>query len=112
MPPQPRRRRVSLPRDVYNGAVRGDFEHHLGLAGALTQALLGYVPGIGTICAMRDFVADLRQRDHLGAMLNVLALFPVLGGFPKTAEVLRHVHLVGRAVAKTRRRAYDEQQPY
>jgi hypothetical protein len=36
---------------------------------------------------------------------------PVLGGFPKTAAVIRHVHLVGRAVRKTRAKADDLSEP-
>jgi hypothetical protein len=90
--------------------VRGDFARELGLAGALTQAALGYCPGVGTCCAARDLLADLRHRDGLGALLNSLALFPVLGGFPKTAAALRHIHLIGRAVTKAARspRHHDE----
>lgn len=96
-------RRPSFARDVFNGAVRGDFARNLGFWGAATQAALGYVPGVGTACAARDLLADLRQRDRIGALLNVAAIFPILGGFPKTAEVIRHAHLVGRAVHKTHR---------
>jgi hypothetical protein len=98
------RRRPSFLKDVYNGAVQGDFAPEMGIAGAITQMSLGYCPGIGTLCASRDLVADLRQRDRLGALLNTLALFPILGGFPKTAAVMRHVHLIGRAIVRTRSR--------
>lgn len=102
------RRKPSLLGDICNGAVRGDFARELGLAGVLTQVLLGYTPGIGTLCASRDLLADLRQHDRLGAALNLLAFFPVFGGFPKTAEVLRHVHLIGRAIHRTRSKAADQ----
>jgi hypothetical protein len=107
----PPKRKPGLLGDIYNGAVRGDFARELGLAGALTQMILGYTPGFGTLCASRDLIADLRQRDRLGAALNFLALFPVLGGFPKTAAVIQHVHLVGRALRKTRANATDSAVP-
>jgi hypothetical protein len=35
---------------------------------------------------------------HVLLALNLLALIPLLGGFPKTAAVLRTVHHVGRVV--------------
>lgn len=100
-PPPPPRRRIPFARDVFNGAVRGDFAREMGTAGAITQIILGFVPGVGTVCAIRDCIADHRKRDRLGFWLNVLALAPFLGGFPKTAEVLRAVHHVGHAIHAT-----------
>jgi hypothetical protein len=84
------RPRVGLLRDIFNGAFRGDFAEDLGLAGIVTQILLGYVPVVGTLCAIRDYLADRRSGDRLGVWLNILAVIPVFGGFPKTAEVLEH----------------------
>lgn len=83
-----------LLRDIFNGAVRGDFAAELGVAGALTQIILAYVPVIGTICAIRDYLADRQSGDSIGVWLNILAVVPFFGGFPKTAEVIEHaVHL-------------------
>jgi hypothetical protein len=82
------RRRVSFWRDVYNGAVLGDFAREKRLGGALAQIVLSFTPGVGTICATRDCVADLRYRDGLGFFLNLLALVPVFGGFSKTLDVI------------------------
>jgi len=82
------RRRVSFWRDVYNGAVLGDFAREKRLGGALTQIVLSFTPGVGTICAGRDCVADLRYRDGLGFCLNFVALIPVFGGFSKTLDVI------------------------
>ena len=82
------RRRVSFWRDVYHGAVLGDFAREKRLGGALTQIVLSFTPGVGTICAARDCVADLRYRDGLGFCLNLFALVPVFGGLSKTLDVI------------------------
>jgi hypothetical protein len=91
---RPRRRHPVI--DVVNCAVRGDYTPHLGVPGLLTQAVLGYVPVIGTCCAARDYLADRRHGDNLGAVLNALSLIPFLGGFPKTAHVVRSVRSIGQ----------------
>ncbi|HEY7782474.1 MAG TPA: hypothetical protein VIC85_19940 [Ktedonobacterales bacterium] len=78
--------------DVWRGAVIGDFATKVGFFGALTQALLGFVPVIGTLCAVRDLIADMRMGDRLGMLLNALAIFPVFGGVPKTIEVIHHLN--------------------
>lgn len=84
----PAPRRVSFVRDLYNGAVLGDFAREKRLGGALMQIVCGFTPGIGTICAARDCVADARYRDWLGVFLNLLGLVPVFGGVSKTTEVI------------------------
>ncbi|HEV2236269.1 MAG TPA: hypothetical protein VGR57_06360 [Ktedonobacterales bacterium] len=96
--------RIGVVRDVFNGAVRGDYAPRLGVPGAATQIALAFVPGVGTLCAMRDALADWGRRDGVGVTLNLLALVPLFGGFPKTAAVLRTVQHVGRAVHVTRQR--------
>lgn len=90
--------RISFIGDVYNGTVRGDFAARLGWAGRIAQIICAFIPGIGTICALRDFIADRRKHDNVGAFLNFLGLIPFLGAFPKTAAVLRSVRHVGSAV--------------
>lgn len=85
-------RRYSLTRDVLRGAVWGDFALDKKLPGTLTQIILGYVPVLGTLGALRDAFADWRTRDPLGVALNLLAVFPVAGGIPKTIEVLHSAH--------------------
>lgn len=102
------RPRYSVIRDIYWGAVWGDFAPRVGIPGALTQALLGYVPVIGTITALRDAVADIRSHDGLGTILNILAAFPVLGGLAKTADVLHGLHRLHRAYS---RHQSDQVQP-
>ncbi len=92
------RRRRSLIGDVSAGLFLGDFAVDLGLPGAVTQIAISFVPLIGSTCAVRDLVADLRRHDHLGAALNFLALAPILGGFSKTFEVIRSTAHVGHAV--------------
>lgn len=98
-------RRRSLIRDVSAGLFLGDFADELGLPGAVTQVAISFVPLIGSMCAVRDLVADVRRRDRVGALLNFLALTPILGGFSKTFEVIRSTAHVGHAVHISRQQA-------
>ncbi|MGO8946292.1 MAG: hypothetical protein ACLQUY_01250 [Ktedonobacterales bacterium] len=99
--PRPARQRYSLIRDIYWGAVLGDFAPTVGLPGAVVQAMLGYVPVVGTLTAARDAVADWRLHDAAGVILNILAAFPVLGGVAKTADVLHELHRLHRVYASS-----------
>ena len=99
-------RHYSLIRDLYRGAILGDFAATIGIPGAVTQALLGYVPVVGTMTALRDAVADWRLHDVVGISLNVLAAFPVLGGLAKTADVLHALHRLHRV--HSARQTHDE----
>lgn len=101
--------RRSFLGDVAAGALYGDFAHDLRIPGALTQIVLSFIPLIGTICALRDLVADMRHRDRVGIILNFFALAPVLGGFSKTLEVLRAFAHVGHAYVITRRQRIQRQ---
>ncbi|HEX8981685.1 MAG TPA: hypothetical protein VF792_02855 [Ktedonobacterales bacterium] len=98
-------RRRSLIGDVSAGLFLGDFADELGLPGAVTQVAISFVPLIGSMCAVRDLVADVRRRDRVGAVLNFLALTPVLGGFSKTFEVIRSTAHIGHAVHVSRHQA-------
>ncbi|HET9109347.1 MAG TPA: hypothetical protein VFN78_00850 [Ktedonobacterales bacterium] len=91
-------RRRSFIGDVSAGLFLGDFATDLGLPGAITQVAVSFVPLIGSTCAVRDLIADLRRHDHVGAALNALALTPVLGGFSKTFEVIRSTAHIGHAM--------------
>jgi hypothetical protein len=93
---------IHLLPDVWNGAVRGDYAPRLGVAGAATQAVISYVPLVGTLCALRDYFACRRKHDALGAGLNLVAIVPVLGGFPKTVEVIHHFATLNTALKATR----------
>ena len=93
-----RPRRRSFVGDVTAGLFLGDFATDLGMPGAVTQVVVSFVPLIGSTCAVRDLVADLRHHDHVGATLNFLALTPILGGFSKTFEVIRSTAHVGHAM--------------
>lgn len=104
--PQPvvPRKRSSWLRDVYGGAVLGDFATEVQLPGAITHAALGFVPVIGTLTALRDFVACWLDGDGLGMVLNLLAVMPVFGGVPKTVDVLHGVHRVHRQMRRSAHR--------
>jgi hypothetical protein len=95
-------RSIHLLPDVLNGAFLGDWAPRLGVAGSVTQAVVFYLPVIGTLCAIRDLFACLHKHDSLGAILNALAIFPVLGGFPKTAEVIHNFVTINHAYRATR----------
>ncbi len=91
-------RKRSVLGDMTAGLLLGDFAADLGLPGAVTQVVISFVPLLGTTCAVRDLVADLRHHDRVGATLNFLALTPVLGGFSKTFEVIRSTAHIGHAM--------------
>ncbi len=95
-------RSIHLLPDVLSGAFLGDWAPRLGVAGSVTQAVVFYLPVIGTLCAIRDLFACLHKHDSLGAILNALAIFPVLGGFPKTAEVIHNFVTINHAYRATR----------
>ena len=102
--------RRSFLGDVVAGALYGDFAQGLRIPGALTQIVLSFIPVVGTICALRDLVANMRHRDRIGIILNFFALAPVLGGFSKTLEVLRAFAHVGHAYVITRRQHVQRQE--
>ena len=93
---------TSFVFDIFRGAVLGDWAHNLHVPGATTQAILGFVPGVGDICAVRDGIHDLVHRDALGVALNILALVPVFGGIPKTIEVIRSTRHIHQAYLRSR----------
>jgi len=99
-----RRRHASWLTDVVRGAMLGDFATEVHLPGAVTHAALGFVPGIGTVMAVRDLVACWLDADWLGMVLNLLAVMPVIGGVPKTVDVLHGVHRVHRQMQRSARR--------
>jgi hypothetical protein len=92
----------TLIADIYIGAVHGDFAPVMGGAGRLTQVVLGFVPVVGNVCAIRDLAADWGQHDHVGALLNGLAVVPVIGGFSKVAAVLRATRRMSKALRAAR----------
>jgi hypothetical protein len=94
----------SLALDLYRGVIWGDFDRDLGAAGATAQALVGFIPAVGTLTALRDLLACIGQRDPLGIVLNILAAFPVLGGFAKIADALHTVHRYQRAAQRRKQR--------
>ncbi len=83
--------------DIASGMFLGDYSKTLGPAGAVTQVIVSFLPGIGTVASLRDLSADLRKPELLGIILNSLSVVPVLGGFTKTAEVLSKVSFAGES---------------
>jgi hypothetical protein len=94
----------SLAYDMYRGAIWGDFDRDLEVAGAVTQAAVGFIPVIGTICALRDVLACIGRRDLLGIILNMFAAIPVFGGLAKTADALHTMHRYHEASARRKQR--------
>ena len=109
LPAQSKLHHYSLPRDIYFGAVLGDFAPTLGIPGAVTQVALGYVPVVGSMTALRDAAADWKLHDALGVILNLLAIFPVLGGLSKTADVVHTLHRLHRVQHYVVHRMGDKQ---
>jgi hypothetical protein len=97
-----------LAYDMYRGAIWGDFDRDLGVAGAITQSAIGFIPGVGTVAALRDLIACIGRRDLLGIVLNMFAAIPVFGGFAKTADALHTLHRYRQASERRKsRQAYD-----
>ncbi len=90
--------------DIFRGALLGDWAHDLRVPGAVTQAIMGFIPAVGDLCAVRDGIHDLIHRDALGVALNVLALVPVFGGIPKTIEVIRSTRHIHQAYVRSHRK--------
>jgi hypothetical protein len=97
----------SLALDIYRGVVWGDFDHELGVGGAIAQSTVGFIPGVGTVAALRDLIACMRQHDLLGVLLNLLAAFPVFGGLAKIADAVHTVHRYQRARQLRKQRRLD-----
>lgn len=108
----PPRRRRSVVGDIMRGAFLGDFANDLGIAGATVQIIFGFTPGIGDICAIRDTIADALRRDWIGLGLNILALVPIAGGFPKAIEVIRTLTHLGHIGHVAHRRAHERDAYY
>ncbi|HEX6818217.1 MAG TPA: hypothetical protein VF120_07570 [Ktedonobacterales bacterium] len=83
--------------DICRAVALGDFAGSLGPAGGVTQIVISFIPGVGTLAAIRDFVADVSKPEPLGIVLNGLSMLPVLGGFSKTAEVMNRVQMVNES---------------
>src|SRR5215475_5701971 len=86
-----------LVSDLFRGVILGDFDQRLGPTGAVAQSAVGFIPVVGTLAALRDLLACIGQRDPLGIVLNLLAIFPVFGGLAKTADALHALHRYQRA---------------
>lgn len=89
-----------LVSDLFRGAILGDFDQRLGPVGAAAQSAVGFIPVAGTLAALRDLLACIGQRDPLGIVLNLLAIFPVVGGLAKTADALHALHRYQRAAQR------------
>lgn len=103
--PEPPSRGLAV--DLFRGVVVGDFDQQLGAAGAAAQSVVGFIPVVGTLAALRDLLACIGQRDALGIVLNLLAIFPVFGGLAKTADALHALHRYQRASQRRKQRAMN-----
>ena len=87
----PTQKPPAWPVDIALGAVVGDFAKILGIPGYLTQGILGFVPVVGTCCAVRDLLANLGRGNRGGVILNAISLIPVAGGISKMAHAMRGI---------------------
>ncbi len=89
------------PLDIALGALIGDFAEVLGVPGYLTQGLLGFVPVVGTCCAIRDLLANLVKGNRGGMILNAISLIPIVGGISKMAHAVRGIKNASQAYGAT-----------
>lgn len=95
--------------DLYRGVVRGAYAlDDLHTPGALAWILMGFVPGVGTLAALRDGYYSLEVREWGAFLLNLLGLIPFIKGFANIADLamlhrLRHTAHVTHHVAHVAR---------
>jgi hypothetical protein len=95
-------RQLTVFDDIIEGTIHGDFATEMGGAGRLAQLVCGFIPGISTVCAVRDAIADYQQKDKVGTVLNLMAMLPLIGGVSKIAAVVRAARRMGRAARAAR----------
>jgi hypothetical protein len=100
----PRRRHPFLAfiYDVLAGAIYGDFARNLHIPGVITEVTLGFIPGLGTLCAIRDLIANLHFRDRFGVIVNIFALIPFFGGFAKIFDAIHDLKRLHSAMQRSR----------
>jgi hypothetical protein len=99
----------SLFLDLYRGVVRGAYAlDDLRAPGLLVWILMGFVPGVGSLAALRDGYYSLEVREWGALLLNLLGLIPFIKGFANIADLallhrLRHTVHVSHQVARVAR---------
>jgi hypothetical protein len=99
----------SLFFDLYRGMVRGAYAiDDLHAPGLLVWILMGFVPGVGTLAALRDGYYSLEVREWGALLLNLLGLIPFIKGFANIADLallhrLRHTAHLSHQVAHVAR---------
>jgi hypothetical protein len=97
--------------DLYRGVVHGAYAlDDLHAPGALAWILMGFVPGVGTLAALRDGYYSFEVREWGAFLLNLLGLIPFVKGFGNLAQAaslhrLRHTAHVSHQVARVAQRA-------
>jgi hypothetical protein len=95
--------------DLYRGAVRGAYAmDDLHGPGLLVWIFLGFVPGVGTLAAMRDGYYSLEVKAWGAFFLNLLGLIPFIKGFANIADLallhrLHHGAHIAHSVAHVAR---------
>jgi hypothetical protein len=74
--------------DLYWGIARGAYAiDDLHAPGLLVWILMGFVPGVGTLAALRDGYYSLEVREWGALLLNLLGLIPFIKGFANIAHL-------------------------
>jgi len=95
--------------DLYRGVVRGAYAiDDLHAPGLLAWILMGFVPGVGTLAALRDGYYSLEVREWGALLLNLLGLIPFIKGFANIAHLaslhrFRHTAHITHRVAHVAR---------
>jgi hypothetical protein len=95
--------------DLWRGAIDGAYAiDDLHAPGAFVWILLGFVPGVGTLAALRDGYYSLEVREWGAFLLNLLGLIPFVKGFANIAQLaslhrLSHTAHVTHQVARVAR---------
>ena len=75
---------LDLLRGIFLGAYAVDELHMPGL---FVWIILGFVPVVGTVCALRDAYYSVEVHEWGGLVFNLVGLLPFMKGFANIVEV-------------------------
>jgi hypothetical protein len=95
-----------LLADLSRGLVQGAYAiQDLRAPGLVVWILVGFVPVLGTLAAIRDAYYSLEVRDVIAFLFNLLGLLPFMKGLANIMQVsrLHRIHRTAQAVHKVAR---------
>ena len=97
-------KRYHLLGDLYRGIVLGAYAvEDLYMPGMLAWIVVGFVPGLGTLAALRDGYYSLEVREWAALFLNLIGLVPFMKGITNLVDgaFIHRVHQYHRVAHVT-----------